>query len=577
MNDVENQQEWLDGLSPADDWDAHATQRVLDELFCYARQYRSSQSYDGLLKFVVRFRFYSPYNAMLVRAQMPGAPFVAPAHRWSRKYGRTIKVDARPLVILQPMGPVMLVFDVADTEPGKDSKPLPPEVEKPFEVRGGKIGKELDRTVENAKRDGIRIQPRKEGSQSAGSIRPAVGGKVVFDAGNDRDGNPKLVQVPLRYDILYNETASKESRYATVVHELAHLYCGHVGSPNPKWWPDRRGLDLRAEEFEAESVAYLVCARVGIDNPSEEYLAGYFQSNGEVPNISVDLVMKAAGLIEQMGRERMKPRKEREVNETKTPVPKIMATERVRQRFGEELIRHMVERSLFKMSQCPDRVTEWVSHYRTVYGEVTVVYAKEPHAAIVAYDDEMPKGIPTKAGDDGTYGSDYRLSDEEWKRHAQAMWQATGGKFDAPLPRPDHKDVAGISFVTRDKDLVSLEELANDPFFNDIEKWYDELESLPGRFKVAAVAYHSDGETYRYAPVLGGHGRHFRVRLAVRRNVRGSPQEVRHGDSGHQAERAVHRPMGGGRRPRLRPDAVVFLRRQGCGDTRRQRQALSEP
>ena len=80
--------------------------------------------------------------------------------------------------------------------------------------------------------------------------------------------------------------------------------------------------------------------------------------------------------------------------------------------------------------------------------------------------------------------------------------KSTGGKFDATLPRPNHKDVAGISFVTPDKDLVSLEELANDPFLGDIGKWYDELASLPGRFKVAAVAYHSDGETYHYAPVL---------------------------------------------------------------------------
>ena len=196
--------------------------------------------------------------------------------------------------------------------PNRERTPSPfrPRSRNRSRCRGGKIGKELDRTVENAMRDGIRIQPRKEGSLSAGSIRPAVGGEVVFDAGNDRDGNPKLVQVPLCYDILINETASTESRYATVVHELAHLYCGHVGSPNPKWWPDRRGLDSCAEEFEAESVAYLVCARVGIDNPSEKYLAGYFQSNGEVPNVSVDLVMKAAGLIEQMGRERMKPRKD---------------------------------------------------------------------------------------------------------------------------------------------------------------------------------------------------------------------------------------------------------------------------
>ena len=183
-------------------------------------------------------------------------------------------------------------------------------------------------------------------------------------------------------------------------------------------------------------------------------------------------------------------------------VPKIMSTDRVRQRFSKEQIRHLVERSLFKMSECPDQVTEWVSHYRTVYGEVTVVYAKEPHAAIVAYDDEMPEGVREKARTDGTHGSGYRLSDEEWKKHAQAMWQATGGNFHAPLPRPDHRDVAGISFVTPDKDLVSLQELASDPFFNDIGKWCDELTVLPGRFKVAAVAYHSDGEAYHYAPVL---------------------------------------------------------------------------
>ncbi len=208
------------------------------------------------------------------------------------------------------MGPVMLVFDVADTEAGPNAVPLPPEVDKPFEVRGGRIGKQMERTVENARRDGIRIQPRKEGSQSGGSIRPASGGETIFDAGNDREGNPKIVRVPLRYDVLYNENAGKESRYATVVHELAHLYCGHLGSPNPKWWPDRRGLGSDVEEFEAESVAYLVCARIGIDNPSEKYLAGYFKSNAEVPKVSVDVVMKAAGLIEQMGRERMKPRKD---------------------------------------------------------------------------------------------------------------------------------------------------------------------------------------------------------------------------------------------------------------------------
>ena len=39
-----------------------------------------------------------------------------------------------------------------------------------------------------------------------------------------------------------NLSASRESRYATIVHELGHLYCGHLGTPNAKWWPDRLGL-----------------------------------------------------------------------------------------------------------------------------------------------------------------------------------------------------------------------------------------------------------------------------------------------------------------------------------------------
>jgi hypothetical protein len=33
MSDTENQQEWLDDQSPADDWEAQVTKRVLDELF----------------------------------------------------------------------------------------------------------------------------------------------------------------------------------------------------------------------------------------------------------------------------------------------------------------------------------------------------------------------------------------------------------------------------------------------------------------------------------------------------------------------------------------------------------------
>ena len=107
--------------------------RVLDELVHDARMYRSGSAFRELLEFAGRFRFYSPFNAMLVRAQLPGATFVAPARRWRGKYGRAVRPEARPIVILRPRGPVMIVFDVSDTVPVQgEALALPPEVLRPF-------------------------------------------------------------------------------------------------------------------------------------------------------------------------------------------------------------------------------------------------------------------------------------------------------------------------------------------------------------------------------------------------------------------------------------------------------------
>ena len=297
--------------SPATIWEQDAAKRALDELFKYTYHYKSTKGFKQLAKFVARFRFYSPFNAMLIHTQMPGARYVASPHRWFRDYKRWIKPGARPIVILQPRGPVMFVFDVTDTEPKEDAPPLPKEVEAPFEITGRKIGKELSRLTDNAKRDGVRKIKSKQGSQSAGSICPvtdAYKASQKFQARLDANRNPVFIDIPVKYILEVNENLSPEAQYATIVHELAHLYCGHLGTPNKKWWPDRRGLKHKIQEFEAESVTYLVCTRFGIDNPSDQYLSGYVENNEQIPPISLECVMKVAGLIEDMSRKRMKPR-----------------------------------------------------------------------------------------------------------------------------------------------------------------------------------------------------------------------------------------------------------------------------
>ena len=107
---------------------------------------------------------------------------------------------------------------------------------------------------------------------------------------------------PARWALVSRDSVlSAEARYGTLVHELAHLYCGHLGTPNGRWWPDRQNLSHAVREFEAESVSYLVCTRLGIGTASDEYLAGYVRRCPATPPISLDRVMRSVLLLEQNG------------------------------------------------------------------------------------------------------------------------------------------------------------------------------------------------------------------------------------------------------------------------------------
>ena len=223
------------------EWDRDTAQSALDELFQCALRYTGSKEFRGLVDFIARFRWYSPFNAMLAHIQMPGASYVAPAYRWARDYRRRIRPGARPIVLLQPGGPVMFVFDVSDTEPLPDAKPLPKRVADPFEVQAGQVDKPLGRTVENVKRDGVRIDERDAGSQSAGQIGSVEPEATISFQVRERP-RPEFCDIKVRYELLLNAQHSPEEKYATLTHELAHLYCGHLGTPNLNWWPSRCGL-----------------------------------------------------------------------------------------------------------------------------------------------------------------------------------------------------------------------------------------------------------------------------------------------------------------------------------------------
>ena len=288
-------------LSPAEKWDMDAAKHSLDELFKVSSQYRTSDSYMRMMDFINQFPYIAPFNAMLAHIQMPGARYVLPPRKWYQYFGRVIKSEARPIVILRTMGPVDFVFDVSDTE----GEPLPADIEKLYDVSGGDIGIALPMTILNCMRDGVRVYKKNLGSTAAGRIARLNPACIAAKAWQEFRGK----EIPIVFELELAAQRSPEEQYATLVHELGHLYCGHLGTLNPTWWPDRLGLSGETEEFEAESVSYLVCKRKGLDTTAAKYLSDFFDRYGEVPPISVECIMKAAGLIERMGKDSMTPRK----------------------------------------------------------------------------------------------------------------------------------------------------------------------------------------------------------------------------------------------------------------------------
>ena len=74
-----------------------------------ARRYRGSKAFSEMLDFMANFRDYAPFNNMLVRLQDPTCSFFATAADWKRRFDRQLKDDARPMLILAPKHPVMVV------------------------------------------------------------------------------------------------------------------------------------------------------------------------------------------------------------------------------------------------------------------------------------------------------------------------------------------------------------------------------------------------------------------------------------------------------------------------------------
>ncbi|MEW8552668.1 MAG: hypothetical protein AB2605_02650 [Candidatus Thiodiazotropha sp.] len=263
---------------------------TLDDLFHASNRYRGSNEFQETIEFIGRFKDYAPFNNALVRLQNPSCGFFATQKDWHKRFGRFLIEDARPMIILAPMHPVLLVYDLEQTE----GPPLPAELEtfSHFEGSWGLGSDLLSKTLTNAaERDLIRVDFK--------PLSKTHGGFATYASG---DPDYKM-RVAVHQDL------DEPSRYGVVCHELAHIYLGHLGSDPDGWWPARRSLDRRTVEIEAEAVAYIVTTRAGLSGSSSRYISRYLARENVPKAVSLDLIAKVAGRIEEMGRRKFGSRK----------------------------------------------------------------------------------------------------------------------------------------------------------------------------------------------------------------------------------------------------------------------------
>ncbi len=259
---------------------------TIDELFKRSLKYQSSEEFFRFFNFIARFHHYSRFNTMLVYLQDESVTFFGGSTFWRKKFNRAVLEDARPYVILQPFSPVMLVYDIFQTE-GFES---PQEFlenglgTKPFDVKGKINPHILDDAISIAQSWGIKVSFKPLSFFNAGYVTTIFKGKL---------------------EIALKKGMSYEQNLAVLIHELSHLFLGHTGhlflrQKNKEIKLMQRKLTRSAEELEAETISFLICKKLGLETKAAEYLAGYITCDEDLENFSHELVIKVSDKIEEL-------------------------------------------------------------------------------------------------------------------------------------------------------------------------------------------------------------------------------------------------------------------------------------
>lgn len=249
----------------------------------------TSGRYRSYLDAMAKFHDYSARNCLLILLQRPEASLVAGFNTWRNEFGRHVKKGEKALTIIGGRQQKIIVEEVDEKTDEREKKEIkfmkffPCSVFDVTQTEGEEMPSIADKLTgsvdgyENLWDTLVSLSPV-----------PVEIGECGGANGFYRRGEDPFIRI--------QSGMSEQQAVKTLLHEIAHATV-HAGDDAPA---------QRAREVEAESVAYIVSAHLGIDASAYSfgYVAGW-ASGKEAAELqeSADRIREAAHeLIEALGR-----------------------------------------------------------------------------------------------------------------------------------------------------------------------------------------------------------------------------------------------------------------------------------
>ena len=290
----------------AENKNAQQVREITDKLEQGIKELFESERFKEYLRTMSKFYNYSFNNTLLIAMQKPEATYVAGYTSWQRNFDRQVMKGEKGIKILAP----------APYKAQEEREKIDPLTQKPVI---GADGKAVTETVE-VLRPAFKVVSVFDVSQTDGKELPDIivdelkgtveNYEAFLDAlrqespvpisFEDIPGGAKGFFSPVESRIAIQEGMSEIQTVKTAIHEIAHAKL-HAVKPDEKAASEDK-KDRHTKEVEAESVAYTVCQRYGIETSdySFGYIAGW-SSGKETKELksSLDTIRKtAAEMIE---------------------------------------------------------------------------------------------------------------------------------------------------------------------------------------------------------------------------------------------------------------------------------------